>query len=97
MHCSVLAGGSEGVGVRTTVAMGVITKLPVSKKVSHVPEAHGDKREDNYYWIRDDERKSPEMLAYLVEENNYTKVVMTSETLVNPKPHCLNMFCRCLS
>jgi oligopeptidase B len=83
--------------VRTVVAMGVITKPPMPKKVSHVLEAHGDKREDSYYWICDDERKSLEMLAYLAKENNYTKVVMAGETLVNPELHCLNMFCRCLS
>lgn len=91
-----LAGGSKGVGARTAAAMGVITKPPVPKKVSHVLEAHGDKREDSYYWIRDDERKSPEMLAYLAEENSYTEAVMAGETLVNPELHCLNMLCRCL-
>jgi len=78
--CSVVAGISEGVGARAA-AMGVISKLPVPKKVSHVLETHGDKREDNYYWIRDDERKNPEVLAYLEEENNYTEAVMAGEIL----------------
>lgn len=75
---SVAAGISEGVRARAA-AMGAITLPPVPKKVSHVLETHGDKREDNYYWIRDDERKNPEMLAYLEEENNYTKAVMAGE------------------
>lgn len=79
--CSALAGTSEGVGARAA-AMGAIMKPPVPKKVSHVLETHGDKREDNYYWIRDDDRKNPEMLAYLEEENNYTEAVMAGETLL---------------
>jgi hypothetical protein len=51
-------------------------KAPVAKKVSHVMEMHGDKREDNYYWIRDDDRKDPDVLAYLNEENAYTEALM---------------------
>jgi hypothetical protein len=51
-------------------------KAPVAKKVSHVMEMHGDKREDNYYWIRDDDRKDSDVLAYLNEENAYTEALM---------------------
>lgn len=91
-----MAGVSKGVGARAA-AMGVISKAPVATKVSHVLETHGDKREDSYYWIRDDERKNPEMLAYLEEENNYTEVVMTGKTLANSELHFLSMFCTCLS
>jgi len=32
---------------------------------------HGDVRNDEYYWLRDDERKDPDMLAYLEAENTY--------------------------
>ncbi|MFQ5634784.1 MAG: S9 family peptidase, partial [Gammaproteobacteria bacterium] len=32
---------------------------------------HGD-RIDDYYWLRDDAREDPEVLAYLAAENNYT-------------------------
>ena len=35
-----------------------------------VKSPNGD-RVDNYYWLRDDTRKSPEMLAYLNAENAY--------------------------
>ena len=31
---------------------------------------HGE-RSDPYYWLRDDERKNPQVLAYLREENSY--------------------------
>jgi oligopeptidase B len=33
-------------------------------------------RNDPYYWLRDDTRKSPEMLAYLNAENAYADVVL---------------------
>lgn len=63
---------------------------PVPKKVPHVLETHGDKREDNYYWIRDDERKNPDVLAYLKEENDYTEAVMSGENHYFPELHCLS-------
>lgn len=44
---------------------------PIAKKVAYEMELHGDKRIDNYYWLRDDERKSPEVLSYLNAENAY--------------------------
>lgn len=46
---------------------------PIAKKVPYVIETHGHKRTDNYYWMRDDERKDPEILAHLNAENLYTK------------------------
>jgi oligopeptidase B len=36
----------------------------------------GAERSDEYYWLRDDTRKNPEMLAYLNAENGYTDTVM---------------------
>ena len=35
-----------------------------------VPSPNGS-REDEYYWLRDDKRQDPEMLAYLKAENAY--------------------------
>lgn len=73
---------SKGAEASTTMAPAeliVTPKPPVPKKVSHVLKTNDDKREDNYYWIRDDERKNPEVLAYLKEENDYTEAVMTGE------------------
>ncbi|MDP2559800.1 S9 family peptidase [Psychrobium sp. 1_MG-2023] len=51
-------------------------KAPVAKKVSHPMEIHGHKRNDHYYWMRDDERKDPEILAHLEAENTYTKQML---------------------
>lgn len=49
---------------------------PRAKKVDYKMELFGDTREDPYYWLRDDNRKDPEVLAYLNEENAYTETVM---------------------
>ncbi|MDJ0653504.1 MAG: S9 family peptidase [Xanthomonadales bacterium] len=36
---------------------------------------HGDVRIDNYYWLRDDDRKDPDVIAYLEAENAYTETM----------------------
>ena len=46
-------------------------KPPQPKKIPKIHIAHGDERIDNYYWLRDDTRKDPEIISYLEEENNY--------------------------
>ncbi len=53
------------------------TKPPVAAKKPHQVKApFGATREDEYYWLRDDTRKNPEMLAYLKAENAYADAVM---------------------
>jgi len=61
---------------------------PVAKKIPHFMKIHGHQRTDNYYWMRDDERKDPEILAHLNAENAYTKASLVhteslQETLFN--------------
>ncbi|PKF61957.1 oligopeptidase B [Psychromonas sp. psych-6C06] len=46
---------------------------PIAKKKSHIHEIHQHQRQDNYFWLRDDNRQSPEVLNYLKEENSYTQ------------------------
>jgi oligopeptidase B len=41
-----------------------------ARKPHQVPSPNGA-RADDYYWLRDDTRKNPEMLAYLAAENAY--------------------------
>ena len=59
---------------------------PVAARKPHaVVSAHGT-RDDPYYWLRDDTRKKPEMLAYLKAENAYFEAMSAaykalSETL----------------
>jgi oligopeptidase B len=49
---------------------------PVAERIPHVVKsAHGD-REDPYYWLRDDERKNPKMLAWLEAENAYKQAML---------------------
>jgi oligopeptidase B len=38
-------------------------------KKNHILENHGDKRVDNYYWMRDDSRDDPKVINYLKNEN----------------------------
>jgi oligopeptidase B len=48
----------------------------VAKKPHVVKAPHGAERQDEYYWLRDDSRKQPEMLAYLNAENAYADAFM---------------------
>ena len=41
-----------------------------------VKAPHGAERNDAYYWLRDDTRENPEMLAYLKAENAYADAVL---------------------
>lgn len=53
------------------------TTAPDAPKKPHVVRApFGAERTDEYYWLRDDTRKDPEMLAYLAAENSYADTVM---------------------
>ena len=50
---------------------------PVAAQRAHEVRApFGAVRNDEYYWLRDDTRKNPEMLAYLGAENAYTDAMM---------------------
>lgn len=40
---------------------------------------HGETRQDDYYWLRDDERENPDVLDYLHAENDYGQKVMASQ------------------
>jgi oligopeptidase B len=50
---------------------------PVAKKIPHEMTIHGDKRIDNYFWMKD--KKNPVVIKYLKAENAYT-AQMTKET-----------------
>lgn len=74
--------------MRTTVMVAVIAlaagmagaqqaKPPVAATKPHTVKApFGAERSDEYYWLRDDTRKNPEMLAYLKAENDYADTVL---------------------
>ncbi|WP_462156900.1 S9 family peptidase [Pseudoalteromonas sp. GB56] len=46
-------------------------QAPIAKKIPFLLENHGHQRQDNYYWMRDDERQDEEILAHLRAENSY--------------------------
>ena len=47
---------------------------PVAASRPKVLEAHGDRRVDPYYWLRD--KQDPDVIAYLEAENAYTDAVL---------------------
>jgi oligopeptidase B len=47
---------------------------PLAKRVPHVTEIHGYTLKDDYFWLR--EKKNPEVIKYLEEENAYTDEAM---------------------
>lgn len=48
-------------------------KPPQAGKVPHSMTLHGVTRVDDYYWMRDDERKAPKVISHLNAENAYAK------------------------
>jgi oligopeptidase B len=44
---------------------------PVATRKPHQVASANGTREDEYYWLRDDKRENPEMLAYVKAENAY--------------------------
>ena len=53
-----------------------LLEAPRADKRPHTLEAHGHARQDDYYWLRDDERQDPAVLAHLKAEAAYTKAVL---------------------
>src|SRR5690606_23249298 len=49
---------------------------PVAAVRPHRVESPHGTREDRYYWLRDDRREDPEILAHLAAENAWTDAVM---------------------
>ncbi len=52
--------------------------VPIARAVPRVDTLHGDIRVDNYFWLRDDSRKNPDMIAYLNAENAFTEAKTAS-------------------
>ena len=75
---------SEPVGQTETVgtvpdpfnAPSTNVKQPMPEKRPHEMTLHGHTRVDEYFWLRDDTRKDPQVLAYLEEENAYFEKIM---------------------
>jgi oligopeptidase B len=50
-------------------------RAPIAKIEKKKLTIHGDTRQDNYFWLN--QRENPEVVAYLEEENAYTKSMMS--------------------
>ena len=61
--------------VLTMTTLHAQTPPDVEKRPHTVTSPHGA-RQDEYYWLRDDTRKDPQMLAYLNAENAYADAVL---------------------
>jgi oligopeptidase B len=58
-------------------AMAQAPAPPIAAKRPHqLTGPGGISRNDEYYWLRDDSRKNPEMLSYLAAENAYADAVL---------------------
>ncbi|MBW4967848.1 S9 family peptidase [Pseudoalteromonas sp. CR1] len=68
-------------------SLSVLPHSPVAKKQPKTLITHDKKRIDDYYWMRDDERKNEKVLAHLQAENNYC-----DEQLASIKPLQNNLF-----
>jgi oligopeptidase B len=64
--------------VASTSAADMPQPPTVAKKPHEVTTPFGASRQDPYYWLRDDTRKDPEMLAYLKAENSYADKLLAS-------------------
>ncbi len=67
-------------GITPLTAEAVGQTPPVAEKRAFSVVAPGGTRMDEYYWLRDDSRQDPQMLAYLNAENAYTDAVMAHLT-----------------
>src|SRR2546425_712592 len=58
-------------GRRPAPAPATLPRPPIAKTITKVDTTLRDIRVDNYFWLRDDSRKSPDVIAYLEAENRY--------------------------
>jgi oligopeptidase B len=55
---------------------------PVAPRRPHRLTAHGDERDDPWFWLRSDDRSDPEVLAHVRAENEFVKASLAhTETL----------------
>ncbi|MEO7975430.1 MAG: S9 family peptidase, partial [Thermoanaerobaculia bacterium] len=67
---------SDSPGELAAAQVSPAPKPPVAAVRPHRFVEFGKERVDDYYWLRDDTRQNPEMLAYLAAENAYTQAVL---------------------
>src|SRR3989442_2144009 len=62
---------AQAPGTRSAADTPTLPTPTIAKTIPKVDTTLGDIRVDNYFWLRDDSRKSPDVIAYLEAENRY--------------------------
>jgi oligopeptidase B len=58
---------------------------PIAAKKPHPVVSTNGTRDDEYYWLRDDKREKPEMLAYVKAENDYADAMLAHTKALEKK------------
>ena len=77
----VISGGVQGMSIVNAKEL----QPPKAAQRPHVVSSPFGDRVDPWYWLRDDERKNPDMIAYLEAENEYLKAVMAPHRALEQK------------
>ncbi|TCP32740.1 S9 family peptidase [Sphingomonas sp. BK235] len=78
MKTLLLAGAAITAAAASPAWTQAAPQPPRAAKKPHQVTSPNGTREDDYYWLRDDTRKNPEMLAYLAAENAYADATLAS-------------------
>ncbi|KAK9844192.1 hypothetical protein WJX81_007696 [Elliptochloris bilobata] len=71
------AAHHDGVGEAVESERLAILQLPKAlKRPKTLVAPNGDRREDPYYWLRDDDRQDPEVIAHLKAETAFTQACL---------------------
>jgi oligopeptidase B len=54
-------------------------RAPIAVKIPYTLTHHAHSRVDDYYWMRDDKRLDPQVLAHLEAENSYSEQVLAKQ------------------
>src|SRR3989454_10371598 len=73
---------AQAPGTRAAADTATLPTPPIAKTIPKVDTTLGDIRVDNYFWLRDDSRKSPDVIAYLEAENRYVAARRSEERRV---------------
>ena len=76
---------SQAAPVSAPAALPAAPGPPVAAKKPYQVSSPNGSREDDYYWLRDDSRQSPEVLDYLKQENVYRDATMAATRALQQK------------
>ena len=87
LGCSESSDKSEAISESNTATeqanmttSNTVSEPPRAQKIDHFMTIHGDERNDEYYWLRDDTRQNKAVLDYLNAENEFTAAQLSHTT-----------------